>query len=425
MCIRDSPKDGLEIQVSAAQYRSQPPADPESRRTQEWRRFELDLAPQRLTVNPSLTKEIKPFPLVDGLELRVIYKRLDDGIYLLTLTLINMNVGNPNTPIRAANCFYQVGLSVQAKNKSPVFKEYKLLGKISETDEKDLDQLEEAVLELLYSKRRAFAVGHGTSVTWSPEVDDHVERSSTSTIPSVKVPPAEPRNAGGNELSMFFLSGADGAVRDDDIVKSLNQLSIDYESWIDERKNDLDELPKHLGVAAKSNLEKCRTCLKRIKFGIELLARKEQHNLLRAFKFANKAILMQQLHSRRPKRATNQPLADLPPTYQPTDEKGGRWRTFQLAFILMNLASITPKPDGTDHSERELVDLIWFPTGGGKTEAYLGLAATNIFLRRLNRPSNGGCTVLMRVYAAVADCTAVPTCQLHDMRLRVDSSGKY
>jgi hypothetical protein len=111
---------------------------------------------------------------------------------------------------------------------------------------------------------------------------------------------------------------------------------------------------------------------------------------------ANRAILMQQYHSRRPKRTLDDPWQELPVSYRPENETTGRWRTFQLAFVLMNLPSIVPLDNGTDDEDRNLVDLIWFPTGGGKTEAYLGLAACDIFFRRLTRPSNAGCTVLMR-----------------------------
>ena len=77
------------------------------------------------------------------------------------------------------------------------------------------------------------------------------------------------------------------------------------------------------------------------------------------------------------------------PTYSDSDR---RWYPFQLAFILMNIPGLTT-PGATD---RETVDVIWFPTGGGKTEAYLGLATFGMFLRRLRNPSHAGTSVLMR-----------------------------
>jgi len=70
------------------------------------------------------------------------------------------------------------------------------------------------------------------------------------------------------------------------------------------------------------------------------------------------------------------------------------WRPFQLAFILMNLPGIV---DPHRH-DREVVDLLFFPTGGGKTEAYLGLAAFTLVNRRLKNPgyASPGLSVLMR-----------------------------
>ena len=63
-----------------------------------------------------------------------------------------------------------------------------------------------------------------------------------------------------------------------------------------------------------------------------------------------------------------------------------RWRAFQLAFLLLNLSGLADPAN----PEREFVDLLFFPTGGGKTEAYLGLAAFAMVLRRLRNPGDGG-----------------------------------
>ena len=120
-----------------------------------------------------------------------------------------------------------------------------------------------------------------------------------------------------------------------------------------------------------------------------------------AFTLANLAILIQQIRSRREARiasfdpATSTVLFEEP--YETLDlnsqrAKGCAWRAFQIAFILASLRSTAD----SSHDDRELVELIWFPTGGGKTEAYLGLAAFSVFLRRLRDPADTGVQALMR-----------------------------
>ena len=105
--------------------------------------------------------------------------------------------------------------------------------------------------------------------------------------------------------------------------------------------------------------------------------------VLEAFRLANRAMAM----AARQRRAMEQGI-------DPDQADPPEWRPFQLAFILMNLRAIVEPA----HTDRELVDLLFFPTGGGKTEAYLGLAAFAILLRRLRDPdvTSAGVTVLMR-----------------------------
>lgn len=119
--------------------------------------------------------------------------------------------------------------------------------------------------------------------------------------------------------------------------------------------------------------------MSRLERGIDALSRDEQ--ALDAFRVANRAVA-EALRRRNPRVFRK----EVP-----------KWRAFQLAFILLNLAPLANPED----LHREVVDLLFFPTGGGKTEAYLGLAAFAIVLRRLRNPlENGragaGVSVIMR-----------------------------
>jgi hypothetical protein len=117
----------------------------------------------------------------------------------------------------------------------------------------------------------------------------------------------------------------------------------------------------------------------RIEGGIALLATPD---CLEAFRIANKCMAI--AAKRRLGTMQGKPQAEVNP----------KWRPFQLAFLLMNLRSIAEP--GCD--DRDVVDLLFFPTGGGKTEAYLGLAAFTLVLRRLRNPgvTSAGLSVLMR-----------------------------
>jgi hypothetical protein len=338
--------------------------------------------------------EIKEHKLAENLLLRVIYHRRKDKSYIITISMLNTKVVSSSKPPSGSDCFFQVGFEVIEPNKNFIFKEYRTTKHILRKEPKSPDEKEEAMLELLYRQRKAYAIGHGCAVDWGDESEGYTDKIRTAILPQFKVPPVEPLEVGGDELNMYILSGAEGQIKSQQVPEILRRLADDYDSWINNRTNDAKKLPLELQDTAKENLETCRKCLERIRYGIDIL--ESNKTLLNAFMLANKAILMQQYHSRRKKRMVEDEWAELPSSYEPQDNKNGRWRTFQIAFILMNLASIGTKQDGSEHSDREIVDLIWFPTGGGKTEAYLGLAACDIFYRRLIQPTNGGCTVLMR-----------------------------
>jgi len=204
---------------------------------------------------------------------------------------------------------------------------------------------------------------------------------------------------------------------------SLDELITKYSIWIESIDNDARTSPEleDYREAALSNVEKCKTSLKRIQKGVELLQQAdEDSDIVKCFRWMNRAMIWQQQRSKTSLRKWKRVNArknlgkglkldtiDGKPNryefpslqeFHDASNYNGRWRPFQLAFILMNIKSIV----NPTSSERKIVDLIWFPTGGGKTEAYLGLSAFNIFYRRIRGKKNrehdfyGGTAILMR-----------------------------
>jgi hypothetical protein len=183
-----------------------------------------------------------------------------------------------------------------------------------------------------------------------------------------------------------------------DMAAKLEPLLTAYEAWIAEREQELKppEFDLHRD-AGEQALDRCREALRRIQAGIDLIGSDEQ--AFAAFQFANKAMWLQRVRSiyaQRRRRGEEVALADV------DIPKNHSWYPFQLAFVLLNLPGIT----GLDHDDRSsapaaIADLLWFPTGGGKTEAYLGLSAYTLAIRRLqgtveNRSGQHGVAVLMR-----------------------------
>jgi hypothetical protein len=388
-----------------------------------WIRRPIDPEPLTLNLNSLIPKNKKSYDEVikkstdgsDWLVLRVFDRTtsIDREEKLLTYTfvLINSRHSVTDDSTNPNKILYQNKLTLTTDSAS-LIKPYK---------EKTLrtDTNEEKELNLLYRKKRVYSIGHGTSVEWKVEENNSsnyeiVKQVKTSVIPVYDLPQVAP--TAHVNLSMLELSDLGDWEK---AKESLKTLKVRYKSWIEEKDtlSDSDEFENYR-VAAKSNIEKCKLSLSRIDKGIELLLKGDvDSDLVKCFRWMNRSMIWQQQRSKakirkwqKTGKSKNQKLTldyldeDLKTTTFDSLEdfhKGkynGKWRPFQLAFVLMNIESIiNPKS-----KERDIVDLIWFPTGGGKTEAYLGLTAFNIFYRRIKgkKASNwdyyGGTTVLMR-----------------------------
>ncbi len=243
-------------------------------------------------------------------------------------------------------------------------------------------------------------MGHGCAPTWTELTDGQAVEIRAEVIPAYEMKPILPNPLPDVSLRMYDLSDyGDPNSLTSDLVK----LCDLYEAWINEQASIAqNELNDELAQTAQRHVENCRQCLARMREGIALID--DDSMVRRAFVLMNRAMLLQQLHYNLPlqkwqadegnptleESAKPAPNIHRPETWPRPGL--GAWRPFQTAFILMNLKSMA-RPESDD---RKIVDLIWFPTGGGKTEAYLGLTAFTIFLKRLRDKTDIGTTVLMR-----------------------------
>jgi hypothetical protein len=236
---------------------------------------------------------------------------------------------------------------------------------------------EEQEIEVQYAHRHIFAVGHGAAADWVVR-DGRVAELHTETMPAVEVARMTADTASVSDTVLTLGHLADLADDRSQLVSELTAFVGAYREWSGKQCATLSSLNSDDQAAGQRIVKRIDKSIARMQSGIALLGRDAKVRL--AFGLANRAMLDQM---RQHAKVQGKTRAD--DTY--------RWRPFQLAFLLAVLESAA----NGDSEFRDTVDLIWFPTGGGKTEAYLGLIAFQILLRRLRHADTGGGTcVLMR-----------------------------
>jgi hypothetical protein len=305
----------------------------------------------------------------DGLEVHVLERELHGavapehiptGTRSVSVFLVNRRTPDADQPDRAY--VFQPQLEVGCE--MPFVPRPDLRGALA-------DGWDELVADLHYADTPEYATGHGIAADWDL-LDGACRVLRTCWIPAANVEKTVTAQIPDVELGMAVL----GALADGDAVRAaLTPLVTHYRAWIaagrdgtaalsGTRRDTAGELLRHAGLAAD-----------RIERGIETLVADE--DALDAFRVANRAVAA----------AIRRRLEIEAPS----------WRPFQLAFILLNLPGVVDSAD----PHRETVDLLFFPTGGGKTEAYLGLSAFALVLRRLRHPgadgqAGAGVSVIMR-----------------------------
>ncbi|WP_144118320.1 DISARM system helicase DrmA [Catellatospora sichuanensis] len=399
--------DVLSVKALWGRYDKRESGDDDGKKRSVWVREPVAYAREvRLDGEPSdripLTADHPDQPgVLLGIEVRP-----RDGRRVVQLTLINTQI-EPQANADTAWLF-QSSLRVTALDgDTPVF--------LPIDDPQDevqgvSDDQEETHLRLLYRAQRRYASGHNVAVHPTVLRDERCATAlETTWLPAYDVAAtvADAKRLAGVDLSMDALAAASvGQLRE-----KLMPLAERYVTWLDEQAAQIPELPVHLRASAESAVFTARAAAERIHAGIELLtdaAVPGHAQALAAFRFANEAMALQRRHTE-VARLREEPGLSYPEARQQVAAKGpsaASWRPFQLAFVLLNLPSLT---DPT-HAERAAdhtatVDLLFFPTGGGKTEAYLGLTAFTFAIRRLQgtigsgeraRSGAAGVAVLMR-----------------------------
>jgi hypothetical protein len=327
-----------------------------------------------------------------------VFSRPVPGVDDPDLRLVTVAVVNQVTGTGPSSALFQMGFTVAAAH-GLVIEPY------PEVELPDRDA-EEKSIDLLYRNKRTYAIGHGCAAEWPGEVDAPVALARAVALPAFEVVSLTPNIHLTDESGNYLLDSggkrqpvtvsmrdlADWTAEGQAQVETVLRL---YGQWIDSRKAEIDDLPDRFRDAARRHMALAEAAHERMTNGWQLVGSDQRAQ--QAFRWANEAMLYQQVRSNFPLREVERGKDDVlrvkgthPVPVVPPGR--GTWRPFQIAFILTCLPELVDPSRKT----RSLVDLIFFPTGGGKTEAYLGACAISLLARRLRNPEDAGTDTLMR-----------------------------
>ena len=357
-------KDGKE--VSVASFTRHPMAD-------------------SLTVNFADFERSKEYslPIDSNVGIHVSRIQLKRGYSLVTAYVINRRTNAEND---LASLMFQVELTAKAPDNSNAFIAEHICRDILAPD------------EFYFEQRPILGRGRGCAATWGDTVDGRTNYVKSDFIPQYEFPGV---SAALDGFDKFYFSMRELAVKTkkDAIIQKLNVLADSYDAWIqgklveDQKMSD----PAFADKVGHEVINKCNEALSRIREGVSLLVNDDV--AFDAFCFMNRCMILQRNIANYAKKhgaGIDCNFKDFVDPRNPDNNFG--WRPFQIAFILMNLSAMVD----AEHRDREIVDLLYFPTGGGKTEAYLGLMAFVIANRRLRAKDSdeynrdGGVTAILR-----------------------------
>lgn len=344
-------------------------ADAKKQQSQEWVRYPYR---QTLTISPQPGETHGSERFGD---FECVWRVRGDANYsLFTLQFLNLAKENDLTGTeREESTLFQFRATI-VPSRSCVF-----LPRPSQWRGADEDEI---ISELIYREVNDYAVGHTASASWKGSSD------SPNSVRIDWLPMSTVKNMDfkGDEVFAERLASANCSLEalrianssDEEVLKTANAVVEAYSDWIEQQRNRIEKIKEpHLQERGSKNLDLCVLAVNRMRGSIDFL--RADPAAMDAFRMANRAMYIQAAWS----KGKSEALSHDPTT---TEKIDFRWRPFQFGYALMCLES-TLSPN---HEHREVFDLIWFPTGGGKTEAYLLLVACVLFDRRMRYGSHGG-----------------------------------
>ena len=346
-------KNKFEVKIKFSRY-----FEIEEEKKKAWKRKSYEYIKE-------LSIEDKKVYLEDNIYLHIfsIFKK-EENLYLFTITLVNDLIIRKSEDYvdKTPYILFQPEIIVSTKEPD-VFIERPLNMKSGDYETK--------MYEFLYSSSRPLCFGHGVSA----ECNKTKTKIWTEYVPTHALNPIDPKaNKYFGEIDDdTFNAELLGKCEKNDLIEKLSRFISVYESWIEDviskKLNDFPDISK---TFASSNLSVCNTVTHRIKSTINALG--NDNEFRNAFQLSNLAI------------AEQSSWKDESTTFL--------WRPFQLAFILLVLESFITE----ERESKNIADLLWFPTGGGKTEAYLCIISFLLFKSsfKSKQTSDPGTQVLIR-----------------------------
>ncbi len=364
----------LEVLVQGAMYDRERAGNLGGGQTRpRWRRKRFATVPSECEFRPPSQSATETRPILGGRADVVVRWRNHNDNWLVTVALVNRVAtgGGPRFAEELAKaCFFQTRVAcVPLRGRILPYPRLEGL-KLTEEEEE---------LELQYRDKKVFAIGHGAAADWTVDGHGYVTELAACFLPAVEVPLVTTQNSDLPErsLDLAFLANCDK--RPDEVIDQLDEFVDRYAVWVETERDGHRSNDSSANDISTRITERQRCAVERMRRGCELLRTDDKAR--HAFSLAQDAMRQQMIHVRLVQG-------------QETDNLVFKWRPFQLAFLLLAIESVV----NPDSAERDLVDLLWFPTGGGKTEAYLALIAVLVVYRRLRWPGSGGGTAVIMRY---------------------------